>query len=97
MRPQSSQFSAEDMRGWYNRSDVLGFDDEYVLPETTSLEDAIAFIADTAGLPLTGTDDDVLPGTWTDLPLLTNAANTRATGQTAMFTSCHVPSETTST
>jgi len=27
-RPQASQFSADDMRGWYRPGDLLGFDGE---------------------------------------------------------------------
>jgi len=33
-----------------------------VLPETTTVEEAVAAIAAASGLPLTGRDDDVLPG-----------------------------------
>jgi adenylate kinase family enzyme len=50
-RPQASQFTADDMRAWYNPHDVLGFGHEHVLPETTSVDEAIMFIAASAGLP----------------------------------------------
>jgi chloramphenicol 3-O-phosphotransferase len=59
-RPQAG-FTAEDMRGWYHPRDLLGFDDEHVVPETSALEATIAYIAAVAGLPLTATDEDVLP------------------------------------
>ena len=51
------------MRDWYAPHDVLGRDGEVVLPETTSMEEAILRIATTAALPLTGRDDDLLPAT----------------------------------
>ncbi|RLP99584.1 kinase [Micromonospora sp. CV4] len=60
-RPQAGEFTAEDMSGWYVPHDVLGWPDELVIPETTGLEDAVAFIAAAAGLPQAGCDDDVLP------------------------------------
>ncbi|WP_433267430.1 kinase [Micromonospora vinacea] len=60
-RPQVDEFTAEQMSGWYAAHDVLGWPDELVLPETTTLEDAVQAIAVTAGLPQTGRDDDVLP------------------------------------
>lgn len=61
-RPQATEFTADDMRGWYAPRDLLGYDDEVVLPETTPLQEAVRRIAATAGLPLTGGDADVLPG-----------------------------------
>jgi predicted kinase len=60
-RPQASQFSAADMRGWYLTRDLLGISGEHVLPETTGLDDAVNLIAAAAGLPLDGRDDDFLP------------------------------------
>lgn len=56
MRPQATEFTADNMRDWYAPHDVLGHDDEVVLPETTSMEEAILRIATTAALPLTGRD-----------------------------------------
>jgi predicted kinase len=53
-RPQATEFTPADMRGWYRPHDVLGLPGEYVLPETTTIEEAIAFIATTAGLSLSG-------------------------------------------
>ncbi|MGW2625930.1 kinase [Micromonospora taraxaci] len=60
-RPQVSEFSAEQMSGWYAAHDVLGWPDELVLPETTTLVDAVEAIAAAAGLPQTGRDDDLPP------------------------------------
>jgi hypothetical protein len=39
--PQSTQFSAEDMRGWYLPRDMLGVAGERVLPQTATLEEAV--------------------------------------------------------
>ncbi|MEU4779212.1 kinase [Micromonospora sp. NPDC023633] len=60
-RPQAGEFTAAQMSGWYAAHDVLGWPDELVLPETTTLEDAVGAIAVAAGLSQTGHDDDVLP------------------------------------
>ncbi|PWU56132.1 hypothetical protein DLJ47_07470 [Micromonospora sp. S4605] len=60
-RPQTTEFTAEHMSGWYAAHDVLGWPDELVLPETTGLNEAVKAIAAAAGLPQTGRDDDVLP------------------------------------
>ncbi|WP_026184443.1 kinase [Salinispora vitiensis] len=60
-RPQVSEFTAEQMSGWYVAHDVLGWPGELVLPETTGLNDAVEAIAAAAGLPQTGRDDDLLP------------------------------------
>ncbi|WP_012181249.1 AAA family ATPase [Salinispora arenicola] len=60
-RPQATEFTAEHMSGWYVAHDVLGWPDEFefVLPETTELNEAVAAAA---GLPpQTGRDDDLLP------------------------------------
>jgi predicted kinase len=51
-RPQATEFTPDDMRGWYARRDLLGGDEEHVVPESSTLEDTVAFIAATAGLPL---------------------------------------------
>jgi len=64
---QAADFTGDDMRGWYAPHDVLGLAGEHVLPETTTVEKAVAVIAATSGLPLTGRDEDVLPrprGAW---------------------------------
>jgi hypothetical protein len=52
-RPQATQFSGEDMRRWYQAGDTLGFDSEHVIPQTSTLEESITYIATTAGLTLT--------------------------------------------
>ncbi|BCJ58799.1 kinase [Micromonospora endophytica] len=63
MRPQATEFTADNMRDWYAPHDVLGHNGEVVLPETTSMEKAILHIATTAKLPLIGRDDDPPPAT----------------------------------
>ncbi|WP_433121433.1 kinase [Micromonospora sp. CA-246542] len=60
-RPLAAEVSPENLRSWYTPRDVLGWPDELVLPETTTLEQAIERIATVAGLPLTGRDNDLLP------------------------------------
>jgi predicted kinase len=60
-RPEVNEFTAEHMSGLYTAHDVLGWPDELVLPETTTLDEAVAAIAATAGLPQTGRNDDLLP------------------------------------
>jgi predicted kinase len=49
-RPQAVEFTADDMRGWYNVDDLLHFDGEHVIPETSTIEETVAYIASTAGL-----------------------------------------------
>ncbi|EEP73563.1 hypothetical protein MCAG_03890 [Micromonospora sp. ATCC 39149] len=60
-RPQASDFTAEQMSGWYVARDILGWPDELILAETTTLEGTVEVIAAAAGLPQTGRDDDLLP------------------------------------
>ncbi|SDX92509.1 AAA domain-containing protein [Micromonospora pattaloongensis] len=60
-RPQATEFTAEDMSSWYATHDVLGWPDELVLPEPTTMEEAVEAIVAAAGLPQTGLDDDLLP------------------------------------
>jgi hypothetical protein len=50
-RPQATEFTPDDMRGWFAGRDLLG-GDEHVVPESSTLEDTVAFIAATADLPL---------------------------------------------
>jgi predicted kinase len=51
-RPQATEFTPADMAGWYAPRDMLGHDDEHIVPESSTLEATITFIATTAGLPL---------------------------------------------
>ncbi|MGK5674527.1 kinase [Micromonospora sp. URMC 106] len=60
-RPQAGEFTADHMSGWYAAHDVLGWPDELVLSESTTLEQAVKGIAAAAGLPQTGRDDDAFP------------------------------------
>jgi hypothetical protein len=45
--------SGEDMRRWYEPGDVLGFAGEHVIPQTSTMQDSVGYIASTAGLSLT--------------------------------------------
>ncbi|MCM3920184.1 hypothetical protein ND748_00555 [Frankia sp. AiPs1] len=49
-RPQSAEFSGQDMRGWYLPRDLLGVDCEQVVPEHFSLDRTVAFIEAVTGL-----------------------------------------------
>ncbi|MET7949775.1 hypothetical protein, partial [Micromonospora sp. NPDC005324] len=60
-RPMAAEVSPDNLRSWYTPHDVLGWPNELVLPETTTLEQAIERIAAAAGLSLTGRNDDLLP------------------------------------
>lgn len=60
-RPQATEFTPADMRGWYAPRDLLGVDDEQVIPESSTLDATVARIAAAAGLALTGRDEDVPP------------------------------------
>jgi len=53
-RPQASEFSGEDMRGWYRVRDLLEFVEERVVPESDSLAatvDRIAAETSLTGMP----------------------------------------------
>jgi hypothetical protein len=50
--PQATEFSADDMRGWYQPADLLGFGEEHTIQESSSFEESIVYIATTARLPL---------------------------------------------
>jgi hypothetical protein len=56
-RPQAAEFTAADMRGWYVRRDLLGVDDEQVIAESATLDETVARIAATAGLPLAAREE----------------------------------------
>jgi len=43
-RPQATQFSADDMRGWYRQHDVLGFPDEHVIGPRSTHDDTVNLI-----------------------------------------------------
>jgi hypothetical protein len=49
-RAEPIPVTAEQMRGWYTEHDVLGVDREHVIPETATLEQAVATILETSGL-----------------------------------------------
>ncbi|MFB9323701.1 kinase [Cryptosporangium minutisporangium] len=60
-RPQATLFSTADMASWYEPYDVLGAPNEHVVPESSGVEETIAFVAATGGLPQDGRTDDFLP------------------------------------
>jgi hypothetical protein len=43
-RPQATEFTAEQMRGWYAHRDLLGFPDERLVLETSTLDDTVGRI-----------------------------------------------------
>jgi hypothetical protein len=49
-RTEPIPVTAEQMLEWYTEHDVLGVDGEHVIPETATLEQAVATILDTSGL-----------------------------------------------
>jgi predicted kinase len=52
LRPQAAEFTAEQMRGWYEPRDVLGVPGEHILGEDVPEDESVTFIAGVAGLPL---------------------------------------------
>ena len=63
-RPQVNDFTADEMRSWYQPRDVLGCPGEVVVPESSSLDETVDLIVATSGLianesPL-GHPDDVI-------------------------------------
>lgn len=52
MRPQAAEFTAEQMRGWYQLRDVLSVPGEHILGEDVREDESVEFIAGFAGLPL---------------------------------------------
>ncbi|MGW0434819.1 kinase [Micromonospora sp. NPDC003197] len=60
-RPQASEFSAQDMSGWYTPRDVLDWPDELIIDETSTLVDTISVISAAAGLPQNSRDDHLPP------------------------------------
>ena len=47
-RPKSNDFTVEEMRGWYHPVETLGYDFEYQIPETNTLEKTVSFIQEIA-------------------------------------------------
>lgn len=43
-RPQSLEFGAEEMAGWYCPNDLLGWPEEQIVPETATLDETITRI-----------------------------------------------------
>lgn len=49
-RPQATEFTPDQMRGWYTARDVLGVDGEHVIGPQSSFDDSVALIAARSGL-----------------------------------------------
>lgn len=45
-RPQAQEFGVEEMRGWYRPRDLLGFAEERIVPETSTLDETVDRILD---------------------------------------------------
>ena len=54
-RPQASEFTADDMRGWYRPRDLLTTIQERVIPETSTVHQTVEAILADAKLPSTVT------------------------------------------
>jgi hypothetical protein len=50
-RPQASEFTADDMRGWYRPHDLLTTIHERVIPETSTVRQTVEAILADAKLP----------------------------------------------
>jgi predicted kinase len=49
-RPQVTDFTPAQMKDWYICRDLLGYDDEHLIAESSSQRETVDFIARTAGL-----------------------------------------------
>ncbi|GAA1400957.1 kinase [Catellatospora coxensis] len=49
-RPQATEFTPDQMRGWYTERDVLGVDGEHVIGPESAFADTVALIAARSGL-----------------------------------------------
>jgi predicted kinase len=50
-RPRATEFTGDDMRGWYAANDVLGVAGEHVIPESSTLDQTVELICHLAGAP----------------------------------------------
>ncbi|GAB4050947.1 kinase [Catellatospora paridis] len=53
-RPQVTDFTPDQMRGWYRERDVLGVDGEHVIGPESTFDDSVALIAARSGLAAAG-------------------------------------------
>jgi predicted kinase len=49
-KPQATEYGEAEMRSWYRPQDYLAGEVEHIIPEETSLEDAVALIMNEVGL-----------------------------------------------
>ncbi|MEV0382711.1 AAA family ATPase [Nonomuraea sp. NPDC050643] len=61
-RPQATEFTPEDMAGWYVQDDWLGLPGEALIPQESSLEETIQRICRDIGLPAPGHGRIRMPG-----------------------------------
>ena len=50
MRPQAGDFGRPEMTAWYRERDLLSGGIEHVIPAETTLEAAVKYVMDDAGL-----------------------------------------------
>ncbi|MEV0456619.1 kinase [Catellatospora methionotrophica] len=60
-RPQVTEFTADQMRGWYRAADVLGVDGEHVIGPASTFGDSVALIAARSGLAAASPRPDAEP------------------------------------
>jgi predicted kinase len=60
-RPQASEFTADQMRGWYTERDLLGVDGEHVIGPESAFADTVALIAARSGLSAASPGPDAEP------------------------------------
>ena len=49
-RHKSNDFTADDMREWYHPIESLGYDFEYLIPESNSIDQTVEFIKQTTSI-----------------------------------------------
>ncbi|GIF96381.1 kinase [Catellatospora citrea] len=57
-RPQVTDFTPDQMRGWYRERDLLGVDGEHVIGPESTFDDSVVLIAARSGLAAAGPDSE---------------------------------------
>lgn len=60
-RPLAAEVTTDQMASWYLEADLLGVENEHVIPEASTFEQTVELIARVSGLPQTGRTEDYLP------------------------------------
>ncbi|MGD0284383.1 MAG: AAA family ATPase [Candidatus Saccharimonadales bacterium] len=47
-RPQKNEFGIKDMKEWYKPTEPLGYDFEFIIPESNTIQQTVKYIKDTA-------------------------------------------------